>query len=95
MGGRRTHEKKLTDCKTAGFLCYGSESRRQKNYGRETMFLSGGFIWRQGQRIKDFGERIGHVQVLGIHFLNWLAGLVISLGYKIRDSVRDIPVSSM
>jgi hypothetical protein len=59
------------------------------------MFLSGGFIWRQGQRIKDFGERMDHVRVFGFHILRWCCGAVIGLGYKIRDLARNMPISSM
>jgi len=59
------------------------------------MIFNGCFIWRTGQRIKDFGERIGHVRLFGFHYLNWLASPVIALGYKIRDLARDIPIRSM
>jgi hypothetical protein len=54
--------------------------------------FSKGFIYRTGMRIKDRGERIGHVRLFGFHFLNWLAGPVIRLGLAIRDSVRNCPV---
>jgi hypothetical protein len=38
---------------------------------------------------------MAHVQVFGFHILRWCCGPVISLGYKIRDLVRNMPVSSM
>jgi hypothetical protein len=57
--------------------------------------MSKGSIWRLGQRIKDFAERMGHVRIFGIHVLNWLAGPVIRLGLAIRDSVRNTPISEM
>ena len=59
------------------------------------MIFSKGAIYRLGQRIKERGERIGHVRMFGIHFLNWIAGPVIALGLAIRDSVMHCPVSEM
>jgi len=59
------------------------------------MIFNGGFIWRQGQRVKDFGERMAHVRVLGISVLRWCCGPVISLGYRIQDLARNMPISSM
>jgi len=54
-----------------------------------------GSIWRLGQRIKDNGERIGHVRVFGVHFLNWIAGPVISLGLAIRGMVANCPIKEL
>ena len=54
--------------------------------------MSKGSVWRLGQQIKDFGERMGHIRMFGIHFLNWIAGPVISLGLAIRDSVMHCPM---
>jgi hypothetical protein len=59
------------------------------------MILSGGFIWRQGQKIKDFGERMAAVRILGIPVMRWCCGSVISLGYIIQDLARDMPISSI
>jgi hypothetical protein len=59
------------------------------------MILSRGFIWRQGQSIKDFGEQMAAVRIFGIPILRWCCGPVISLGYKIRDLVRNMPISAM
>jgi hypothetical protein len=57
--------------------------------------LNKGSIWRLGQQIKDQGERIGHLRLFGVHFLNWLAGPVIRLGLSIRDSIRDCPIGEL
>jgi len=59
------------------------------------MILSNGDIYRLGQWIKERGERIGHVRVFGVHFLNWIVGPVVKLGLAIRDSVRHCPVKKM
>jgi hypothetical protein len=96
MRGRRTHEKKLTDCKTGGdVLATNLISADQKNYRREMMFLSGGFLWRQGQRIKDLGERMARARIFGFHTLCWCCGPVISLGYRIQDLARNMPIGLM
>jgi hypothetical protein len=50
------------------------------------MIFSKGFVYRLGQRIKDFGERMGHVRLFGIRIFGLVCGPVISLGYGIRDS---------
>jgi hypothetical protein len=49
-------------------------------------------IYRSGVAVKEFGERMGHVKVLGIPILRWCCGPVISLGLTIKDSVRNCPV---
>jgi len=54
-----------------------------------------GSIWRLGQQIKDIGERIGHVRMFGIHFLNWIAGPVISLGLAIRSAIANSPIEEL
>ena len=51
-----------------------------------------GFIFRWGMRIKDCGERIGHVNIFGIPILGWLADPIISVGLKIKDSVLSYPL---
>jgi hypothetical protein len=51
-----------------------------------------GFKYRWGIRIKDFGERLGHIRFFRFHFLNWLAGPVINTGLRIKDSVLYRPV---
>lgn len=53
---------------------------------------SNGFKYRWGIRIKDFGERLGHIRIFGFHFLNWLAGPVVGIGLKIKDSVLCRPI---
>jgi hypothetical protein len=65
----------------------------KKLYGRGIM--SKGSIYRFGVCVKEFGERIGHVRLFGIHFLNWFAWLVIRLGLAIKDSVRNNSISEM
>jgi hypothetical protein len=59
------------------------------------MILSKGTIHCLGQRVKERGERIGHVSVCGVHIFDWLAGPVIRLGIAIRDSVSNCPVREM
>ena len=54
-----------------------------------------GFIFRTGVRIKDFGERMGHVRIFGFHVFNWFCGLVIRLGLTVRDSVRNCPIGDL
>ena len=55
--------------------------------------MSKGQIFRMGVRIKEAGERLGHVRVLGIHVFSWFCGAVVRLGYSISDSVRNCPIS--
>ena len=54
-------------------------------------FKKGG-IYRLGVSVKEQGERMAHVRVFGIHFLNWIAGPVISLGLAIRGMVANCPI---
>ena len=54
-----------------------------------------GSIWRLGQRIKDYGERIGHVRLFSVHFLNCLAGPVINLGLAIKGKVDNCPIEEL
>ena len=61
-------------------------------HGRENVIFSKGFIYRWGQRIKEAGERMGHISLFGIHIFNWLFGLVINLGLWIRDSAGSYPI---
>ena len=49
--------------------------------------LSKGTIYRWGERIKDFGECVGHVKIFNVFILGWLADPIIAKGKKIRDSV--------
>jgi hypothetical protein len=57
------------------------------------MIFSRGFVYRWGQRIKDFGERMAHKRVLGIPVLRWCCRPVIDLGLTIKDSVMNCPVT--
>jgi hypothetical protein len=59
------------------------------------MILSKGTIHCLGEWVRERGERIGHVSVLGVHIFDWLAGPIIRLGLAIRDSVRNTPISEM
>jgi hypothetical protein len=45
-----------------------------------------GFKYRWGIRIKEIGERIGHIKIRGVFIFNWLAGPVIKAGLKIKNS---------
>ena len=41
-------------------------------------------IYRFGVAVKEFGERMAHIKILGIPALRWCCGLVISLGLAIQ-----------
>ena len=43
-----------------------------------------GFIYRWGIRIKECGERIGHVKIRGVFIFGWIAGPIITIGLKIK-----------
>jgi len=53
------------------------------------------FIYRLGQSMKDGGERMGHIRMLGVHFLNWIAGPVIGLGLAIRNTAINCPIGDL
>jgi hypothetical protein len=59
------------------------------------MIFSKGFIYRWGQRIKEAGERMGHVRLFGIHIFGFVCGLFIGLGIRIKDSVMSCPIGEM
>jgi len=48
------------------------------------MIVSRGCIYRWGVRIKELGERIGHVKVRGCFILDWLAAPIIAIGLSIK-----------
>jgi hypothetical protein len=56
-------------------------------------FFSRGFIYRMGVRIKERGERMAHVKVLGIPVLRWCSRPVIVFGLVIKNSVMNCPVA--
>jgi len=56
------------------------------------IFISKGFIYRLGMRIKDFGERVGHVKVCGVFILGWLSAPIARKGLSIEDSVLGSPI---
>lgn len=53
------------------------------------MVLSRCFVYRWGQRIKDFGERMGHIRVFGIHIFRWCCGAVIGAGLAIKGWILE------
>jgi len=57
--------------------------------------ISKGFIYRWGMRIKDFGERVGHVKIRSVFILGWLADLIVPVGIRIKNSVLSYPISEM
>ena len=59
------------------------------------MILRKGFVYRLGVRIKEFGERMNHVKVLGKRIFGCCSGLVIGLGIAIRDTVSSCYVRDM
>jgi len=73
--------------KAGGYGAPVPPAANQKNHGREKMIFSKGFIYRWGVRVKDFGERLGHIKVFRIFILSWVARPISNLGLKIKDSV--------
>lgn len=59
------------------------------------MIMSKGFIYRWGQRIKEFGERMAHVRLFGIPLFRWCSDPVIVLGRRIKNSVLGCPVGTI
>ena len=55
--------------------------------------LSKGFIYRTGVRIKEIGERVGHINILGVFIFNQLSGWIVSKGLAMKDSVLGCPIS--
>jgi hypothetical protein len=49
------------------------------------MILSKGFVYRWGRRIKEYGERMAHVRVLGIPVFRWCCDPVIDLGRRMME----------
>jgi hypothetical protein len=85
MRGRRTHEKKLTDCKIGGvsklrILAPPNPTTRWEG-------IMKGSLYRLGVRIKDFGERMARVPVLRF-FAPWIR----NLGLAIRNRVLKMSV---
>jgi len=51
-----------------------------------------GWIFRRAVSIKEFGERLAHIEVFGKRPLFWASGIVITLGLALRDSVLNNPI---
>jgi len=51
-----------------------------------------GWIFRGAVAIKEFGERLAHIKVLGIRPLYWTSGTVITLGLALRDIILKHPI---
>ena len=47
--------------------------------------FSRGFIYRLGVRIKECGEKIGHLKLGSVFILGWLACPIILIGLKIKE----------
>ena len=56
--------------------------------------FSKGFIYRTGIRIKNFGERVGHVKIHGVFIFSWLSGWIVNKGLAMKDSVL-CPISEL
>ena len=54
------------------------------------MIFSNGFVYRWGQRIKEFGERIGCSPVLRL-----FSGPVAGLGLRIRDRALGMSIGGL
>jgi hypothetical protein len=57
--------------------------------------FSKGFIYRLGVRIKDFGERVGHIKVCGVFLFKRLSSRIVAKGLEIKDSVLSCPIGEM
>jgi hypothetical protein len=83
----------------AGCLGYESASRHyasQKNYGEGIVkIFSKGFIFRTGVRIKDFGERLGHIKIHGVFIFGRLSDYVTRKGLALKESVYGCPISQL
>ena len=53
-----------------------------------------GWIYRRAVGLKDFGERLAHIKVLGFRVFWRPSGLLIRLGLALRDWVSKYPVYS-
>jgi len=51
-----------------------------------------GWIYRRAVGIKEFGERLAHIKLIGIRPMYWASGPLIMLGLAIRDWVSKYPI---
>jgi len=51
-----------------------------------------GFIYRRAIGIKEFGERLAHIKMLGIRPLIWASSPAIALGLALRDWISKYPI---
>ena len=65
---------------------------KQRVIELKKLIFSKGFKFRWGVRIKDFGERISHANILGWFFLGWLADPIIAWGLRIKEAVLSTPI---
>jgi hypothetical protein len=63
--------------------------KKTENAGRGTMVR---FIYRRAVAIKEFGERLAHIKVVGIRPLIWASCPLIGLGLAMRDWISKYPV---
>ena len=54
-----------------------------------------GKVFRMGVRIKNLGERMGHIKVMGVRVFGWCCGAVIQLGLFIKDSVKNCSICEL
>lgn len=57
--------------------------------------FSKGFIYRTGVRIKDFGERVGHIKIRGVFIFGWIADRIIRKGFAMKESVLSCPIGEL
>jgi len=58
-------------------------------------FFSKGFIYRTGVRVKDFGERVGHVKIRGVFIFSQVSDWITRKGLAMKESVFNCPVSEL
>jgi len=54
-----------------------------------------GFIYRFGVSVKEFGERMAHVRVCGVHPFIWCSGPVIGLGLAVVKVASGFPIGEL
>jgi hypothetical protein len=83
-------------CQRRGSLLRILPRRIQKSKLREAILIfNKGFIFRFGQGMKDMGERMAHIRVLGIPVLRWCCRPIIALGLAIKRSVMNCPAADL
>jgi|GEM_PF-3761814 len=57
--------------------------------------LSKGTIYNLGLGLKNFGERMAHVKLLGFPLFRWCCDPVRDLGFTLMDSAHSTPIKDI